>query len=48
MAKEESALPNEERDHICDPDIVETFKMHGTGPVEFPARALRLDGLHLL
>jgi len=34
MAREESGLIRDEKNHICDPYFVEMLRKHGTDPVE--------------
>jgi len=38
MAREESGLIRDEKNHICDPYRVEMLRKHGTDPVEFIKR----------
>jgi hypothetical protein len=38
MAKEESGLMREEKDHVCDPYFVDMFTKNGTDPVEILKR----------
>jgi len=43
MAKEESGLLLNEKDHVCDPYFVEMFRKHGTDPVAFLKRVHKIS-----
>jgi hypothetical protein len=39
MAKEESGLIRDEKNHVGDPCFVEMLRKHATDPVKFPERS---------
>jgi hypothetical protein len=43
MAKEESGLIRDEKNHVCDPYFVETFRKHGIDPVWFLKRLHKIS-----
>jgi hypothetical protein len=38
MAKEESGLISDEKNHVCDPYFIEMFRKKGIDPMEFLKR----------
>jgi len=43
MAKEESGLIRDEKNHVCDPYLVEAFREHGLDPVWFLKRLHKIS-----